>query len=103
MKGEEERTDGRKSEEKVVREGETKETREETRKKRGGQVEDEEEHKQVMKDVTGWTLVSKKHRRRTVQIFVKVDGSKVTPIEVSLMDDKVEDVIRQTKTTRTCT
>ena len=30
-----------------------------------------------------------------MQIFVKVDGSKVTPMEVSLTDDKVEDVMRQ--------
>ena len=45
----------------------------------------------------GWTVVtrSKKQRKRTIQIFVKVDGSKVTPMEVSLTDDKVEDVIRR--------
>ena len=30
-----------------------------------------------------------------VQIFVKVDESKVTPMEVSLTDDKVEDVRRR--------
>ena len=30
-----------------------------------------------------------------VQIFVKVNGSKVTPIELNLTDDKVEDIIRQ--------
>ena len=30
-----------------------------------------------------------------VQIFVKVNGSKATPMEVNLMDDKVEDVMRQ--------
>ena len=29
------------------------------------------------------------------QIFVKVNGSKVTPMEVNLTDDKVEDVMRQ--------
>ena len=29
------------------------------------------------------------------QIFVKVNGSKATPIEVNLTDDKVEDVMRQ--------
>ena len=58
---------------------------------------EEAEHEQVKKDVTGWTLVtgSRKHRKRTVQIFVKVDGSKVTPMEVGLTDDKVEDVMRQ--------
>ena len=36
-----------------------------------------------------------KKRRKTLQIFVNVDGSKVTPMEVSLTDDKVEDVMRQ--------
>ena len=45
--------------------------------------------------MTGWTEVTRKKRRKTVQIFVKVDGSKVTPMEVSLTDDKVEDVMRQ--------
>ena len=30
-----------------------------------------------------------------IHIFVKVDGSKVTPMEVSPTDDKVEDVTRQ--------
>ena len=30
-----------------------------------------------------------------IQIFVKVDGSKVAPMEVGLTDDKVEDVMRQ--------
>ena len=30
-----------------------------------------------------------------VQIFVKVNGSKVTPMEVNLADDKVEDVMRR--------
>ena len=30
-----------------------------------------------------------------VQIFVKVDEAKVTPMEVSLMDGIVEDVLRQ--------
>ena len=38
---------------------------------------------------------SRKHRKGTVQIFVKVDGSKVTPMEVGLTDVKVEDVMRQ--------
>ena len=56
-----------------------------------------EEGRDVEEDVTGWTEVtrSKKHRKRTVQIFVNVDGSKVTPMEVSLTDDKVEDVMKR--------
>ena len=47
--------------------------------------------------MTGWTVVtrSKKQRKRTIQIFVKVDGSKITPMDVSLTDDLVEDVIRR--------
>ena len=46
-----------------------------------------------------WTMVtrSKKQRMKTVQIFVKVDGSKVIPMEVSLTDDKVEDAMRRTQ------
>ena len=51
---------------------------------------------QVKKDVTGWTVVTRnKRQRRMIQIFVKVDEAKVTPMEVSLMDGKVEDVMRQ--------
>ena len=30
-----------------------------------------------------------------VKIFVKVNGSKATPMEVNLTDDKVEDIMRQ--------
>ena len=42
--------------------------------------------------MTGWTMVTrnKRQKRRTVQI-----GSKATPMEVSLMDDKVDDVMGQ--------
>ena len=69
----------------------------ERRKEQEGRGAEEAEHEQVKKDVTGWTAVtrSKKHRKRTVQIFVKVDGSKVTPMEVCLTDDKVEDVMKR--------
>ena len=42
-----------------------------------------------------WTVVARKKKRKTVQIFVKVDGSKVSPMEVSLTDDRVEDVMRR--------
>ena len=53
---------------------------------RGQEGRKEEEEKeaeeggdeQVEKDVTGWTEVTRKRRRKTVQIFVKVDGSRVT-------------------------
>ena len=37
----------------------------------------------------------RKKRRKTVQIIVKLDGSRVTPMEVSTTDDKVEDVTRR--------
>ena len=30
-----------------------------------------------------------------VQIFVRVNGSKATPMDVNLADDKVEDVMRR--------
>ena len=54
--------------------------------------------------MTDWTVVTraKKHRKRTVQIFVKVDGSKVTPVEVSLTDDKVEDVMKRIQKDEVC-
>ena len=98
MKGEEERTDGRKSEEKVVREGE---------KKKGGQVEKEqgrEERKKeereaeggrgelVEKDVTGWTEVTRNKRKKMVLIFVKMDGMKTVLMEVS-PEDKVQKIL----------
>ena len=44
--------------------------------------------------MTGWTVVTRK-QKKMVQIFVKVDEAKVTPMEVSLKDGKVEDVMRQ--------
>ena len=64
-------------------------------KKEEGREAEKERETEVKKDVTDWTVVTRKKRRNTVQIFVKVDGSKVTPMEVSLSDDKVEDVLRQ--------
>ena len=54
------------------------------------------ECKQVKKDATGWTVVTRnKRQRKMVQIFVKVDEAKVTLMDVSLTDGKIEDVIRQ--------
>ena len=50
---------------------------------------------QIEKDVKGWTEVTRKKKRKTVQIFVKINGSKATPMEVNLTIDKVEDVLRQ--------
>ena len=46
--------------------------------------------------MTGWIMVTRnKRQRKMVQIFVRVNGSKATPMEVNLTDDKVEDVMRQ--------
>ena len=66
-------------------------------KKEKGREAEKEGDKEFKKDVTGWTVVtgSRKQRKKTVQIFVKVDGSKATPMEVSLTDDKVDDVTSQ--------
>ena len=77
-----------------------REERESVRKGERGKEEgrdaEEEECKQVKKDVTGWTVVTRnKRQRKMVQIFVKVDEAKVTPMEVDLTDGKVEDVMRQ--------
>ena len=80
-KGREEREKGRKGQRGSGQEGKRKE------KEREAEVE---------KDVTGWTVVTRnKRQKKMVQIFVKVDAAKVTPMEVSLTDDKVEDVMRQ--------
>ena len=68
----------------------------EREKKEKGRKEEEEKVEEVEKDVTGWTLVTRNRRqRKMVQIFVKVNGSKATPMEVNLTDDKVEDVMRR--------
>ena len=71
------------------------------RKGEGGKEEEgteaeEAEREQVKKDVTGWTVVtrSKKHRKRTVQIFVKVDGGKISAMEMD-MSDKVDDIAKK--------
>ena len=74
-------------------EGERESVRKGERGKEEGGDAEEEECKQVKKDVTGWTVVTR--QKKMVQIFVKVDEAKVTPIEVSLTDGKVEDVMRQ--------
>ena len=83
-KGREEREKGRKGQRGSGQEG---------RKEEEKEAEDGGE--QVENDVTGWTEVTRKKRRKTVQIFVKVDEAKVTPMDVSLTDGKVEDVMRQ--------
>ena len=65
------------------------------RDQEGGRKE-KERKPEVKKDVTGWTVVTRNRRqRKMVQIFVRVNGSKATPMDVNLTDDKVEDVIRR--------
>ena len=88
QRGRAEREKGRKGRKGRGQEGRRKE--EEREAEEGG-------GEQIKKDVTGWTMVtrSKKQKQRRAQIFVKVNVSKVTPMEVSLTDDKVEDVMRQ--------
>ena len=64
-------------------------------KEEKGRDAEEEEREQVKKDVTGWTVVtrSNKHRKRTVQIFVKADGGKTRVMEMET-SDKVDDAGR---------
>ena len=46
--------------------------------------------------MTGWTVVTRsKKQKKMIQIFVKVNGSKTTPIGVNLTDDKVEDMLKR--------
>ena len=83
--------------------GQTEEERTEEGKRRKGERgkekerdAEEQECKQVKKNATGWTVVTRnKRQRKMVQIFVKVDEAKVTPMDVCLTDGKIEDVIRQ--------
>ena len=92
-KGEGER--GRSEQEEKGRE-ESESVRKGERGKEEGRDVEEEECKQVEKDPTGWTVVTRNQRQRKMtQIFVKVNGSKANPMEVNLTDDKVEDVMRQ--------
>ena len=79
-------------------EGKERERDQEGRKKGKEREAEEGGSEQVKKDVTDWVEVRRRTRRKNckkVQIFVKVDESKVIPMEVSLEDDKVEDVMRQ--------
>ena len=85
-KGREERESVRKGQRGRGQEGRKEEEEREAEKGGGEQVE---------KDVTGWTEVTKKKKWKTVQIFVRVNGSKATLMDVNLADDKVEDVVRR--------
>ena len=57
--------------------------------------ENEEGGSKVVKDVTGWTVVTRnKRQRKTVQIFVKMDGGKTSAMEME-MNDKVDDILKK--------
>ena len=58
----------------------------------GEEREKEKERKpEVKKDVTDWIVVTRNRRqRKMIQIFVRINGSKATPMDVNLTDDKVE-------------
>ena len=61
-----------------------------------GRRKEKERETEVKKDVTDWTVVTRNRRqRKMIQIFVKVNGSKTTPMEVNLTDDNVEDMWRR--------
>ena len=71
-----------------------KETRKGERKRKEGEAEKGGSEK-VKKDVTDWTVVSRsKKQKKMIQIYVKVNGGKLVPTEVNLMNDTVEDVVR---------
>ena len=69
-------------------EEEEKEEGEKRKGERGKEKErdaEEQECKQVKKDATGWTVVTRnKRQRKVVQIFVKVDGGKTSVMEMEM-------------------
>ena len=66
------------------------------RKKGKERAVEEQECKQIKKDATGWTMVTRnKRERKMVQIFVKVDGGKTSTMEVK-MSDRVDDIVKRT-------
>ena len=80
-------------------EEEEKEEGERRKGERGKEEErdaEEQECKQVKKDATGWTVVTRnKRQRKMVQIYVKVDGGKISTMEVK-MSDRVDDIVKRT-------
>ena len=91
-KGEVRREEERKSQGEGVQRGNGKE--QEGEKKEKGVKEEEEKVEEVEKNLTGWTLVTRraKQMRRMVQIFVKVDEMKMVAMEVS-PEDKVQKIL----------
>ena len=79
-----------------TQESEEGERDQEGRKKEKEREAEEGGSEQVEKDVTDWTVVSRsKNQKKMIQIYVKVNGGKLVPTEVNLMNGKVEDVMRQ--------
>ena len=85
----------RKEDKRGAQEGEERKKGQEGRKKEEEREAKEGGSEQVKKDVTGWTEVTRRRRKKMIQIFVRVNESKAISMEVSLTDDKVEDVLRQ--------
>ena len=69
--------------------------RKKERKEKEEREAEEGRGEQVEEDVTGWTEVTRRRRRKMILIFVRVNGTKATPMEVNLTDDRVEDVMRR--------
>ena len=70
--------------------------KDEGRRDQEGRKKEKEREPEVKKDVTDWIVVTRNRRqRKMIQIFVRVNGSKATPMEVNLTDDRVEDVMRR--------
>ena len=83
-------------------EEERKVTGEETKMEKGRGVE-EEKDKEVERNVMDWTMVTRsaKQKRRTIQIFVKWDGSRTITMEMAL-SDKVSDIVKRILTSACC-
>ena len=94
-KGEEEKEIRKEMWKKEVKgKGERPDGEEKSERRRVEGVED----KEVDEYATDWVEVRRRTRGKSckmVQIFVKVNGSKATPMDVNLTDDKVEDMMRQ--------
>ena len=88
MRGQVEREKGQGERER----GERGKKEEETGEK--GKEVQEETYKEVEKDVTGWTEVTRNKRNKMVQIFVKMDGGKTSVMEME-MNDKVDDILKK--------
>ena len=94
-KSEEEQEIRKEMEKKEVKgKGERPGGEEDSERRRDEGVED----KEVDEYATDWVEVRRRTRGRSckmVQIFVKVNGSKATPMDVNLTDDTLEDMMRQ--------